>query len=214
MFKIGFLLAVPAVVLAGACAQADATPAATPVPAGCEPTGDPLTWSPTRTTPVLVGAALHGAAGLAAGTTGTPLLNQPFMPSITGVAAPASWLVDLGKSLARETGKPVHTDAPSAEGQTFGVASGPDQAPVVIYTGVEQVSADFEVQCNPTVRGTFHAWSKTEAGGVACEYEPEFQLDTFGRLALQLCPPDLLTPPPSDPVEAEQLPGEISPELN
>jgi hypothetical protein len=210
MSKIGFLLAVPAVVLAGACAQVDATPAAAPVPAGCDPTANPLTWSSTRTTPILVEAARYGAAELAAGTTGTLLLNQPFTPSITNVAAPASWLIDLGNSLARETGKPVHTDAPSAEGQSFGMVSGPEQTPVVLYTGVDQVSADFEVQCNPTVRGTLHAWSQTVAGGVACEYQPDVQLDTFGRLALQLCPPDLLTPPPSDPVEGEQLPDGIS----
>jgi hypothetical protein len=87
------------------------------------------------------------------------------------------------------------------------VASGPEQTPVVLYTGIGRISADFEVQCNPTVRGTFQAWSKTLAGGVACEYQPDGELDTFGRLALQLCPPNLLTPPPSDPVEAEHLPG-------
>jgi hypothetical protein len=207
MFKIGLLLVVPAVALAGACAQVDATPAASPVPAGCEPTGSPLTWSPPRTTPILVEATLYGATELAAGTTGTSLLNQPFTPSITGVAAPASWLIALGNSLAQKTGKPVHTDAPSAEGQSFGVASGPEQAPVVLYTGIDQVTADFDLQCNPTVRGTFHAWSKTLAGGVACEYQPDVQSDAFGRLALQLCPPDLLTPPPSDPVAAGDLPG-------
>lgn len=209
MTKIRFVSAVSALALAGACARADATPPVAPVPAGCAPTGHLLTWSPARTTPILIEATLYKAGELAAGTTGTSLLNQPFTPSITGVAAPASWLTDLGSALARETKKPVNTSAPTAEGQSFGVASGPEQVQIMLYTGVDQVSADFEVQCDPTVRGTFHAWSKTVAGGVACEYQPDLHLDTFGRLALDLCP-NRPTPPPSDPVDADELPVDPS----
>ena len=59
------------------------------------------------------------------------------------MAAPASW---LGDSLARATGKPVHTGAPSADGQQFGVAAGPAEVPIVMYTGVETISAEFEVR--------------------------------------------------------------------
>jgi hypothetical protein len=209
MSKIRLVSALSVLLLAGACARTDAGPPVAPVPAGCAPTGDLLTWSPARTTAGLIEATLYGADALVAGKAGTPLLDRPFTPSITGVAAPASWLAELGSSLARETKKPVRTTAPSAEGQRFGMASGPEPVPVVLYTGIDQVSADFEVRCDPVVRGTFHAWSKTLAGGVACEYQPDILLDTFGRLALELCP-NRPTPPPSEPVDAEEFPADQS----
>jgi hypothetical protein len=210
MTKIRLVSAVLVLALAGACAKADTTPPATPVPADCEPIGDLISWSPARTTAILTEASLYGASELTVGATGTSLLSQPFTPSITGAAAPASWLTELGGSLARQTGKPVHTTAPSAEGQSFGVPSSGERVPFVFYTGVDRVSADFEVRCDPTVRGTFHAWSRTIGGGVACEHSADVRLDAFSRLALRLCP-DLPKPPPSAPVDAEELHPEDQP---
>ena len=210
MIKSGLVSAVLVLVLTGACARADTTPSVTPVPAGCEPIGDLLTWLPARTTAILTEASLYGARELTAGATGTSLMSQPFTPSITGVAAPASWLTELGGSLTRQTGIPVHLTAPSAEGQSFGVPSSGEEVPFVLYTGVDRVSADFEVRCDPTVRGTFHAWSRTISGGVSCEHSADVRLDAFGHLALQLCP-DLPKPPPSAPVDAEEFHPEDQP---
>ncbi|WP_179855503.1 hypothetical protein [Paractinoplanes atraurantiacus] len=52
----------------------------------------------------------------------------------------------------------------------------------------------FEVRCGQTVRGDFHAWSRTLAGGVPCR--GDVVADAFGRLALDLCP-DRAAPPSS-----------------
>lgn len=210
MTKIRLVAAVSVLALTGACAQADATPPATPIPAGCEPTADLLTWSPAQTSAILTEATLYGSGNLAVGTTGTSLLSQPFTPSITGVAAPASWLTELGSSLAKQTKKPLHTTAPTVEGQSFGVPSSGEQVQFVFYIGVDRVSADFEVRCDPTVRGTLHAWSRAIGGGVSCEESADIQLDAFGRLALELCP-DLAKPPPSAPVDAEEFRPEDQP---
>jgi hypothetical protein len=221
--KISFVAAVSALALVGACAQpGTSTPAdaAAPVPAGCEPNVELMTWSPPRDTPILTEATLLRAGEASAGAAGTPLPSRPFTPSITDVAAPASWLPALAGSLSAHLGRPVHATTPSAEGQSFGVTSGSGQADLVLYTGVDQVSADFDVRCSPgspgkaasgdvpaTVHGTFHAWSRVVPGGVSCEYTPPAELDPFGRLALKLCPAQP-TSPPSTPVEA----GEFTPD--
>ncbi|MFG1992035.1 hypothetical protein ACGFJ7_18860 [Actinoplanes sp. NPDC048988] len=184
MIKIRGVVALAALMMAGACARADAEPAVTPVPSGCEPTAETLTWSAVTTTPVLTQVTLFRADELASGGAGRRLLDKPFTPSVTGVDAPG-WLTALGASLARKTGRPVHTTAPSAEGQSFGYGSGAGPADVV-YTGVDRVTADFEVRCGTTVRGRLQGWSRTVAGGQSCA--GDITTDVFGRLAVQLCP--------------------------
>jgi hypothetical protein len=204
MTKIGSVAGMLALTLASGCARADAGPTGVSVPVGCEPTADRVTWSAARTTPMLVEATLYGTGDLAAGASGTALLKEPFTPSITGVTAPDSWLAVLGSSLEHHTGGPVHTTAPSAEGQSFGVLSGAEGGQLVLYTGITQVSADFAVRCDPTVHGALNAWAKTVAGGVSCRNSGDVELDVFGRQALKLCP----QPPASAsaPVDAEQFP--------
>lgn len=203
MIKAGFASAVLTLMLAGACARAGAGPSDASVPAGCAPVGDRVAWSPARTTPMLVKADLYEIGDLAAGATGTALLNDPFTPSISGVDAPAPWLAELGDSLTRHTGQPVHTDAPSAEGQSFGVLSTAQDGPAVLYIGVNRISADFAVRCDRTVRGALTAWIKVVASGVSCGYTSGVQLDVFGREALKLCPNPPASPPaePSDALE-------------
>jgi hypothetical protein len=203
MTKIGLVAGMSALTLASACARADAGPTGVAVPAGCEPTADRVTWSAARTTPMLIDAARYGADDLAAGASGSALLKQPFTPSITGVTAPDSWLTTLGSSLERHTGQPVHTTAPSAEGQSFGVF-GSESGQVVIYTGITRVSADFAVQCDPTVHGALNAWAKTVAGAVTCQDSGDAELDVFGRQALTLCPRRPASA--STPVDVKQFP--------
>lgn len=144
------------------------------------------------------------------GSLGTKVLDNPFTPSITGVAAPASWLPALAGSWRKSTGRPVHTTSPSPKSESFGfgtlVVDDAEKPRLIIYTGVERVAADFEVHCNPTVRGTFLGWSVTVVGAVACQYQPDTEYDAFGRLALEHCP-DPLTPPPSQPVAGVPLPS-------
>jgi hypothetical protein len=204
MTKIRLVAGIVALTVASACARADAGPTGVSVPAGCEPAADRVTWSAARTTPTLVEAALYGAGDLAAGASGTALLKEPFTPSITGVTAPDSWLTALGSLLGHHTGEPVHTTAPSAEGQSFGVFSGAEGGQLVLYTGIARVSADFTVRCDPPVHGALNAWTKTVAGGVSCQNPRAVELDVFGHQASKLCPK--LPASASAPVDAAQFP--------
>ncbi|XVV16221.1 hypothetical protein ACQP2X_18255 [Actinoplanes sp. CA-131856] len=185
MNKIVLVALVSTMAMTGACARAGAGPAdavpADAVPAGCEPAASTITWSPVETAPVLTSAWFFAAAA------GQPkeLPLERFTPSLAGVTAPASWLTDLGASLARSTGTSVHTTEPSAEGQSGLPADG---GSFVTYTGVDRVSAGFEVRCDRTVRGTLTAWSRTVIGGAPCGSGTGVELDAFGRLAVALCP--------------------------
>jgi hypothetical protein len=183
-------LAVVAVVLAAGCAR-PATERT--VPPGCEPTAGNLTWSPSTITPTLTNASLN------VGATQTTLLDEPFQPSITGVDAPEAWLGRLAASLQKFTDHPVLAKSPEPK-PTALTYSAPGGALVIIYTGVDRVTADFEARCDPAVRGTFHGWSTATTGVVSCHsYQPD-PPDAFDSLALNLCPAP--TPAPSNEAEA------------
>ncbi|GAB1694341.1 hypothetical protein KRM28CT15_61440 [Krasilnikovia sp. M28-CT-15] len=189
---------------AGPTPQSAVSPAPTPVPAGCQLSGTPITWGPRQTTPILTDATLVRQEELIGSSAGRKLLDQPFTPTITGVAAPASWLTDLAKSLKTATGQAVHTTSPSPDSQRFGVSSGGDagqQVHIIIYSGVDRVSAGFTVQCDPLVEGTFVGWSSAVVGGVACQYQPDLAYDAFARLALKYCPDPVTAPPSSAAVD-------------
>ena len=178
------LLAVTAVVLAAGCARPDAERS---VPPGCEPTAGNLTWSPSTITPTLTNATLN------VGATRTTLVDEPLEPSITGVDAPDAWLEKLAASLQKSTGQPVLAKSPEPNPTAF-TYSAPAETLVIIYTGVDRVTADFEARCDPTVRGTFHGWSTATTGVVSCHsYHPD-PPDAFGSLALNLCPAPTLAP--------------------
>jgi hypothetical protein len=166
-------------VLAAGCAHPSTT---TAVPAGCDPTADHLTWSPSTTTPTLTNATLF------TGGRETTLVDEPFQPSITGVDAPAEWLDRLAASLRAEAGSPVEARSPEPTPTKLGLAADSDTR-TIIYTGVDRVTADFEIRCSPTVRGTFNGWTSATTGVVFCgAYQPDLP-DAFGSLALKLCPP-------------------------
>lgn len=125
------------------------------------------------------------------------------MPSVTGVAAPATWLAALAESLAAETGGKVRVASPAPEAGGFGVLRKVTGEPVEVlyYHGVARVSADFVVDCGTAVTGTFVGWSSATIGGVACQYQ-EFVHDPYARLALAHCSTSP-APPPSGPPAAE-----------
>lgn len=133
---------------------------------------------------------------------GHELLDAPATPSVDGIDAPAEWLPILAGSLAAEIGKPVHVTTPSRfEGQTG--ARGPDDPTItemVRFEGVERVSGVFTVDCPPTVRATFAAWTSSTSGILFCgsSQTPE---DRYARLARGYClrtaaPPSDLAPAP------------------
>ncbi|WP_127507638.1 hypothetical protein [Actinoplanes solisilvae] len=164
-----------AIVLSGACAASEP---ATSIPPGCEPAADRLTWSPSSTTPLLVSAR---------DPAGTVVLDEPFEPSVAGLDAPRSWLPDLAGSLRATAGHEVLAATPDPAPQEFSLP--PDRrASALIYTGVERVTADFELRCDPPVHGTFHGWSRTVTDVVFCQDNPPDVPDDFTRLALELCP--------------------------
>ncbi|MCO8269448.1 hypothetical protein M1L60_02450 [Actinoplanes sp. TRM 88003] len=174
-----------AILLAAGCAKPSTDPV---VPAGCDPTADHLTWSPSTTRPVLTNASLL------AGTRETMLLDEPFRPTVTGVDAPPEWLERLATSLQSETGSPVLARSPEPTPDHLGI-SAESGTQMVLWTGVNRVTAEFEVRCDPTVRGTFHGWSTATTGVVFCNSYQPGPPDAFGSLALTLCPAP--TPAPS-----------------
>ncbi|XVU29100.1 hypothetical protein ACQPZJ_19175 [Actinoplanes sp. CA-054009] len=179
MTKISFVVLTLLTASAGACARPVAT-----VPAGCEPTTSAITWSPATTVPVLTSAWLYEGPGPGQ----RELPAEPFEPAVTGVAAPSSWLTELAASLARETGRDVHTTSPTAGEKSFGFPA--DGTPYIIYSGADRVTADFEVRCDPAVRGTLTGWYRTVIGGASCgENGTGAELDAFGRRAVELCAP-------------------------
>ncbi len=189
--------ALVATLLATGCA---APPPVHRVPSGCEPTADLLSWSPSRTEPTLTKATLyHGGRD-------TTLVDEPFEPSITGFDAPGSWLGRLAASLRSDAGRPVLAKSPEPTPSAF-TYSAPGGALTIVYQGVDRVTADFEVRCDPALRGTFQGWSDATTGVVLCDsHQPDtpdaYQQatpDAFGRLALQLCP----APTSSTEAEAE-----------
>ncbi|GAA0808934.1 hypothetical protein [Spirilliplanes yamanashiensis] len=129
------------------------------------------------------------------------VLDQPFVPAVVGVAAPASWPAELAESLKADSGDVVHTSSPSPSSDTFSSVIGGTPGEVVeelIYDGVERVSADFVVRCRPEVRGTFVGWSSMTVGAVTCQYQEFPEYDAFQRLALHYCSRSP-APAPSEP---------------
>ncbi|MCY1140979.1 hypothetical protein OWR29_23530 [Actinoplanes sp. Pm04-4] len=186
-------------VLAAGCGQPATT---TAVPAGCDPTADHLTWSPSTTTPTLTNATLF------TGGRETTLIDEPYKPSITGVDAPAEWLNRLATSLQKTAGPPVRANSPEPIPTDLRIAA-PAELQMIVYTGVDRVAADFEIRCHPTIRGTFHGWSTATTGVVSCNnYQPTLP-DAFGSLALKLCPPPTAEPS-ADSADAIPFP-EVTP---
>ncbi|MBM2616125.1 hypothetical protein JIG36_11210 [Actinoplanes sp. LDG1-06] len=194
MIKRGWLAGpmVAALVMVGGCGPGQAMS----VPEGCEPEAAGVTWSAPGSEFVLTQVSLFGPEDRTVGAEGQNKRDEPFRPSIEGVDAPDSWLAALATDLARQSRKAAYATPPepAADGTGFGFG-GDDADHSIVYTGVERLDAGFEVACSPTVRGTFHTWTDTRIGGVACAYSDGVELTAYDRLALKFCPTPVTAPP-------------------
>ncbi|MEV6597573.1 hypothetical protein AB0M36_11985 [Actinoplanes sp. NPDC051346] len=197
------LPALAALVVLGplSCGKPDSGRSSAPatVPPGCDLSGARVEWSGHTTQPTLTRVYLDSGKGVS--ETSTVVLDEPFTPAVTGVAAPADWLPRLARSLSAETGDEIHVESPVQKDGRIGFGGQVDDPTIretLSYQGVQAVSADFSVSCEQPVRGTLTAWTSMSVGGVTCsQIEPP--AEELGRLARRYCP---RTPTPGPPSEA------------
>lgn len=164
------------------------SPSPTTVAPGCDLSGTRVRWSEPTKQPRLTRVTLFRIVpDDPASHTGQDVLDEPFTPSITQVVAPASWTALLAKSLSVKTGSTIQARPPSIKDGSYGFpmpqqndASIPEK---LLYQGVETVSANFSVDCDRTVSGTFTSWTSTNIGAVTCSHvtAPTEPLDDLAR---------------------------------
>jgi hypothetical protein len=177
-------------VLAAVALSACAAPSAASVPPGCDLSAAPPRWSQPTKEPRLTRVTVYRIESADPGA-GRTVLDQPFAPAITRLAAPDDWTARLAESLSAKTGDKIQTEPARLKDGGYGLSVGgqddPDITETLSYEGVEAVSADFSVDCERTVSGTFTSWTTVSFGGVTCAAADE-PAEPLGRLARRYCP--------------------------
>jgi hypothetical protein len=183
--------------------QTSAAPAS--VAPGCDLSGTRVRWSAPTREPRLIRVTLFQDVREEdpATHTGVDLLDEPFTPAIGQVAAPDDWTARLAASLSAQTGDKIQSGVARAKDGRFGTLMGHQDDPgipeILLYHGVETVSAGFTVDCGRTVSGTFTSWTSAEFGGVTCG-QVEEPAEPLARLARRHCP---RTPAPQASLDAD-----------
>lgn len=189
---------------AGACGPAaTSTPAArtaSPVAVGadCRLPGARVQWHEPATEATLTHLYVLGESTGIGGEL-RDRVDAPVVPSISGVAAPASWVPELARSLSARTGDRVHALPPTDKDEEFTIGV-PGRVRTIAYLGVVRISAAFTVHCAPSVRGTFTSWTAVKKDVVPCGRTPP--ADPLARRAHEYCagatPPAVPSLPPGE----------------
>ncbi|WP_229074898.1 hypothetical protein [Actinoplanes sp. DH11] len=139
-------------------------------------------WSEPVTQPRLTRVTLFRTGD----TTGTAVLDEAFTTTITDVAAPPEWTEVLAASLGERIGDPVRTGTAPTGSTEPGIAAGTGE--LMLYAGVDAVSARFTADCATPVTGTFISWTGTADGALFCGPGNPPPAEPFGRLAREHCP--------------------------